>query len=46
MSGKAGASIQLKKGGICCLEVDGIPAKDPALLHWALTPKQLRQLAR
>ena len=46
LSEKAGAQVRLKKGGICCLEVDGIPPRKGAVLHWALTPKQLRLLAR
>lgn len=46
LSGNAGAEILLKKGGLCCLEVDGFPPKGSAVLHWALTPKQLRLLAR
>jgi len=46
LSGKTGAEIRLKKGGLCCLEVDGIPPPKGAVLHWALTPKQLRLLAR
>ena len=46
LSGTAGAVIRIKKGGLCCLELDGIPPKKNALLHWALAPKQLRQLAR
>lgn len=37
--------IQLKKGGLCHIEVDDIPAKKAALLHWILTPKQLRLLS-
>lgn len=37
--------IYLKKGGLCCIEVDDLPAKKAALLHWMLTPKQLRLLA-
>ena len=46
LSGKTGAQIQLKKGGLCCLELDGIPAHKSAMLQWALAPKQLRLLAR
>jgi len=46
LSGSAGAEIRLKKGGLCCLEVDRLPPKQSAVLHWALTPKQLRQMAR
>jgi phosphohistidine phosphatase len=45
LAGTVGAEIRLKKGGLCCLEVDGVPAKKRAVLHWALTPKQLRLLA-
>jgi len=46
LSGKAGAEIGIKKGGLCCLEVDGVPPKANAVLHWALAPKHLRQMAR
>ncbi len=46
LSGTRGAEIRLKKGGLCCLEVDDLPPKGGAVLHWALTPKQLRLLAR
>lgn len=46
LSEKAGAHIELKKGGLCCLQVDGVPAKKSAVLRWALAPKQLRLLAR
>jgi phosphohistidine phosphatase len=46
LSGTAGAAIRLKKGGLCCLEVDDLKARGSAVLHWALTPKQLRSLAR
>jgi len=46
LSGKAGAEIELKKGALCCLEVDGMPPQKSAVLQWALTPKQLRLLAR
>ncbi len=45
-SKNATSQIRLKKGGLCCLEVDGLPPKESAVLHWALTPKQLRLLAR
>lgn len=46
LSAKAGAQIELKKGGLCCLKVDAVPAKKSAVLRWALAPKQLRLLAR
>ena len=45
LSGNAGAEVRIKKGGLCCLEVKNLPAKGGAILNWALTPKQLRQLA-
>jgi phosphohistidine phosphatase len=45
LSGTSGAVIRLKKGGLCCLQVDGLPPRESAVLHWALTPKQLRLLA-
>jgi phosphohistidine phosphatase len=45
LSEKTGAAIQFKKGGLCCLEVDGLPPQQSAVLRWALTPKQLRLLA-
>lgn len=46
LSGKAGAEIRLKKGGICCLEVDSLPPKERPILNWALAPKQLRLMAQ
>ena len=45
LSGTVGAEIRLKKGGLCCLAVDGVPAQKRAVLQWAMTPKQLRLLA-
>lgn len=37
--------IRFKKGGLCCIEVDRLPPEKAAVLHWMLTPKQLRLLA-
>ena len=37
--------IGLKKGGLCYVEVDDLPPQKGALLHWMLTPKQLRLLS-
>ena len=37
--------IHLKKGGLCGIEVDDLPAQKAAFLHWMLTPKQLRLLS-
>lgn len=36
--------IELKKGGLCRIEIDDLPPGAPGTLHWSLTPKQLRQL--
>jgi len=37
--------IELKKAGLCRIEIDGLPADKPGMLHWLLAPKQLRLLA-
>jgi phosphohistidine phosphatase len=39
-----GVGIQLKKGAVISLEVDGLPGDGDALLRWALPPKALRAL--
>lgn len=36
--------IDLKKGGLCRIEIEGLPPDTPGTLHWFLTPKQLRRL--
>lgn len=36
--------IELKKGGLCRIEIDGLPPSSSGTLHWFLTPKQLRLL--
>jgi phosphohistidine phosphatase len=36
--------IDLKKGGLCRIEIDSLPAGGPGTLRWLLTPKQLRLL--
>ncbi|HXV85000.1 MAG TPA: phosphohistidine phosphatase SixA [Candidatus Binatia bacterium] len=41
---QTGFQIDLKKGGLCCIEIDGLPPGAPGTLHWFLTPKQLRGL--
>lgn len=44
--GSAAPTIQLKKGGVCCVNVsETVPAFRGDLV-WLLTPKQLRLLAR
>jgi phosphohistidine phosphatase len=42
-SGK-GADIQMKKGGVALLSLDGAPHAGSALLEWLLTPRVLRSL--
>jgi phosphohistidine phosphatase SixA len=44
ISGKDSLEIELKKGGLGCVETDGLPPGAPGTLHWFLTPKQLRRL--
>lgn len=46
LSEKSGARIELKKGALCCLEMDGVAPPKSAVLQWALAPKHLRLLAR
>ena len=36
--------IELKKGALCRIEVDGLPPDKPGKLHWLLAPNQLRLL--
>jgi phosphohistidine phosphatase len=43
ISGKDNLEIELKKGGLCCIETDGLPPSAPGTLHWFLTPRQLRR---
>lgn len=37
--------FNLRKGSLCRIEIDGLPAKKPGALHWLLTTKQLRLMA-
>jgi phosphohistidine phosphatase len=41
-----GIKLRLRKGGLCCLEVDDVGSNSPAILHWVLTSKQLRLIER
>jgi len=38
--------IKLRKGSLGCLEITNLPPSSPAILHWLLTPKQLRLIGR
>ncbi len=46
LAGKNGVDLifDLKKGGICRIEIDNLPPSKPGTLHWFLAPKQLRLL--
>jgi phosphohistidine phosphatase len=46
IAGKKDAKFQidLKKGGLCCIEIDDLPPDSSGTLCWFLTPKQLRRL--
>ena len=44
MTGKKDSRIELKKGAACLLHFDEKPASGKAVLRWALTPSQLRDL--
>jgi phosphohistidine phosphatase len=40
----AALDINLKKGGLCCIEVDDLPPRNPGILRFLLAPKHLRLL--
>ena len=39
-------AIEFKKGGVCRIDVDELPPKDPGALRWFLTPKLLRNFKK
>jgi phosphohistidine phosphatase SixA len=39
-----GMNLQLKKGGLCFIEVTSLPPKGRGQLGWLLTGKQLRRM--
>jgi phosphohistidine phosphatase len=41
---KGDLRVDLRKGGICRVEVEQLPPTHPGQLHWLLLPKQLRLL--
>ena len=45
MAGLDESRVDLKKGGVCLLEIDGRPHRAAATLRWLLTPRQLARLA-
>lgn len=46
LTGRQPATINFafKKGSLCRIEIGGLPITAPGVLHWLLTPKQLRML--
>ena len=38
--------IDLKKSGACCVHVDALPPRKPAILKWLMTSKQLRSAGK
>jgi phosphohistidine phosphatase len=42
---KRSITVVFKKGGLCRVEIDALPPNKAGILHWLLTPKQLRALA-
>ena len=45
VSGNEGLDIDLKKGGLCKLECNGLRYGRCATLAWLLTPKQMRLMS-
>jgi phosphohistidine phosphatase len=43
-TGRRGVDIELKKGGVACIGVDGVPGPGTAWLRWLATPRMLRWL--
>lgn len=43
-AGNPDLSIDLKKGGVCCLSADDLRTERRAVLEWLLTPKLLSRL--
>ncbi len=46
LTGNRNLNVEFKKGSVCAIEVSSIPPRGPGLLHWMLTPKQMRLLGR
>jgi phosphohistidine phosphatase len=43
---RARGTIEFKKGGVCCIELDGAMPNGPGVLRWLLPPRALRKMAR
>ena len=46
LGGAQSLEIDLRKGSLCRIEVDGLPPSSPGILHWLLAPKHLRLLGQ
>lgn len=46
ISGVATSHVEIDKGGVCLLDIEGTPRARSATLRWALTPAMLEKLAR
>lgn len=44
--GEAPFRIDLKKSGVCAVQIQQLPTKEPATLLWLLTSKQLRMIGK
>jgi phosphohistidine phosphatase len=42
--GHRGVDIEMKKAGVACLSIDGVPGPGSASLRWLATPRMLRQM--
>ena len=38
--------LEFKKGGICRIDLDGLPINGPGHLRWFVTPRMLRRAAK
>jgi phosphohistidine phosphatase len=43
-TGRHGVDLELKKGGVACVGVDGVPGPGTAWLRWLATPRMLRSM--
>jgi len=40
------ATFEFRKGGVCCLELDGATPTGPGTLKWLMPPRAIRKMAR
>ncbi|MFN7946367.1 MAG: histidine phosphatase family protein [Blastocatellia bacterium] len=46
LAGGGGVNVEFKKGALCAIKISELPPRAPGVLLWALTPKQLRLIAK